>query len=367
MSSLNKYRVHEVAKDFNLGSKEIADILTGYAQTPKNHMQVLTDQELAILFEYLTQHQQIGSIEEIYADTYREPVPPPPPAPTPVIESRPAVQPGGRLPISAPASAPAPAPGRPLQTERPPQRFQDQRQPMGTTPIVPRPDPNGPKTKIVDTRKAATVNLDRYDERLETLVPEKAQNMAQNMAQQKEKFKKTTDQRRPTPGFGSKRRQEEQDKLRRLQLEIAKKQPMKVEIPDEISVGELASRLKKTGAEVVRQLIKMGVMASVSDIIDYDTAALAAMELGAKVSREVVVTIEERLIDVRADNEEDLVSRSPVVVVMGHVDHGKTSLLDVIRKSDVVSGEAGGYYPAYRSLPCADKRKAYHLFGHTGP
>ena len=130
--------------------------------------------------------------------------------------------------------------------------------------------------------------------------------------------------------------------MRRLQLEIAKKTPLTVKIPDEISVGELASRMKKTGAEVVKSLMKNGVMASLSQIIDFDTAAITAEEMGCKVEREVVVTIEEKLIDTAEDRPEDLVPRAPIVVVMGHVDHGKTSLLDYIRSASVAKGEAGG-------------------------
>ena len=129
---------------------------------------------------------------------------------------------------------------------------------------------------------------------------------------------------------------------RQLQLEIAKKTPLTVKIPDAIGVGELASRMKKTGAEVVKTLMKNGVMASLSDVIDFDTAAIIAEELGCKVEKEVIVTIEERLIDTAEDKEEDLEPRAPVVVVMGHVDHGKTSLLDYIRNAHVAAGEAGG-------------------------
>ena len=135
---------------------------------------------------------------------------------------------------------------------------------------------------------------------------------------------------------------QELPQLKFQMMEIAKKAPVKVMIPDEIAVGELASRMKKTGAEVVKCLMKNGVMASLSQTIDFDTAAIIAEELGCKVEKEVIVTIEEKLIDTAEDKAEDLVDRAPVVVVMGHVDHGKTSLLDYIRQANVVSGEAGG-------------------------
>ena len=190
---------------------------------------------------------------------------------------------------------------------------------------------------MVDTRKGGNVNLEKYDERLEKLAAGKTNQMQAG----KQKFQGRNNNRRGA-FQGNKRRQEEQEKMRRLQMEIAKKTPLVVKIPDEISVGELASRMKKTGAEVVKTLMKNGVMASLSDVIDFDTAAIIAEELGCKVEKEVIVTIEERLIDTAEDKEEDLVPRAPVVVVMGHVDHGKTSLLDYIRSANVVSGEAGG-------------------------
>ena len=164
----------------------------------------------------------------------------------------------------------------------------------------------------------------------------------QNFSGGKQKIGNKNKQQNRNKFAGNKRRNEEQEKMRRLQLEVAKKAPLVVKIPDEITVGELASRMKKTAAEVIKQLIKLGVMASVNQSIDYDTAALVAMELGCKVEKEVIVTIEERLIDDHADTADELQPRSPVVVVMGHVDHGKTSLLDAIRNTNVVSGEAGG-------------------------
>ena len=173
-------------------------------------------------------------------------------------------------------------------------------------------------------------------------------------SQKKQKLTKKSDQRAKQQASG-KRRQEEQEKMRRLQRQqqqaAAKKVQLKVSIPDEINVGEFAQRMKRTAADVIKELMKLGVMASVSETIDFDTAALVAEEMGAKVEKEVHVTIEERLFDEHEDKDEDLKPRDPVVVVMGHVDHGKTSLLDAIRKTKVTEGEAGGitqHIGAYR-------------------
>ena len=328
MSIEVKYRVREVAKDFGLSNKEITEILTNYAAAPKSTMQVLTDEELSIIFEYLTQHHQIESLAEVFAEG-PQPGQKKQEAPTKAAAPAKGGQQAGK---SAGQPAPKPA-GAGRQGEKAPEAKAAE-QPA-------RPQSRVPQKKVVDTRKAADVNLDRYDQHLEDLAPERAERMQQG--QGKQKIRQQSRNRQQQQRQSAKRRQEEQARqMRRLQLEIAKKAPVKVQIPDEIAVGELASRMKKTGAEVVKTLMKNGFMASLSDVIDFDTAALIAEELGCVVEHEVIVTIEEKLIDDHEDKEEDLVPRAPVVVVMGHVDHGKTSLLDYIRHSNVASGEAGG-------------------------
>ncbi|MCI8690338.1 MAG: translation initiation factor IF-2 [Oscillibacter sp.] len=380
--AIEKYRVHEVAKDFGVPTKTITEILTKYASAPKNHMQVLTDRELSVIFDCLTQQNPVSDIQVIFQDTYQESAKAAEAAPAPGQKS---AQPSGQKPAQAQggagqkpaqpqASGQKPAAGQGAsgqkaagQTPRPAGQGQGGQRPAGqpqagagqkpaaaqnpaqgqnakpvsTAGKPATPTSRVPQKKIVDTRKGGDVNLAKYDERLETLGGQQGERMQRQQRSGREKVR-SGQQRRGGPAFSNKRRQDEQERMRRLQLEIAKKAPVKVSIPDEISVGELASRMKKTGAEVVKCLMKNGVMASLSQLIDYDTAALVAMELGCKVEKEVVVTIEERLIDDRQDNPEDLIPRAPVVVVMGHVDHGKTSLLDTIRNTSVASGEAGG-------------------------
>ena len=296
-----KYRVREVAKDFDVTSKVITEILAKYGTAPKSTMQVLTDGELNIIFDYLTFHNQIESLDEVFAGA-KQKTPEPPPAP-PVQEVRevketkePQAQQGQKQPPQGqagkkpqekqPPQAQGGKPqekqaqqGQPAAQAQQPQAQQGQKQPSQGQ--GERKDSSKvPQKRVIDTR-GTTLNTAKYDERLDKFVPDKLANAKQG----KEKFANRKDKRQPqTAASGAKRRQEQRAQMQKLQLEIAKKAPTKVEIPDEISVGELASRMKKTGAEVVRALVRNKIMASLSDVIDYETAALIAMELGCRKS-----------------------------------------------------------------------------------
>ena len=354
-----KYKIADVAKEFGVPAKKVIETVTGVTGEAYKTGGTFEEKELNVLLETLTRENAEASLDAYLASGKEEAKPAPKPEqkkpeqkkPEPKKADKPAAKAEQTKPVAKPAAKQEPKPEQKKDSRKPEKQAEKRNEKRVTLqelaadtgikePVKTEQVQVNRAQVSVDTR-TVDVNVDKFNARYDDLadsrnMPSKRKNQPTG---KKEKFNNRNNRRGQQ--FG-RRRETEAERLQRIQLEKARNAQLKISIPDEITVGELATRLKQSAAKVVAKFMQMGEMHAISDVVDFDTAALIAEEFHAKVEHEVHVSIEERLFVQEEDNAADLVERPPVVVVMGHVDHGKTSILDAIRKTNVTKGEAGG-------------------------
>ena len=354
-----KYKIADVAKEFGVPAKKVIETVTGVTGEAYKTGGTFEEKELNVLLETLTRENAEASLDAYLASGKEEAKPAPKPEqkkpeqkkPEPKKADKPAAKAEQTKPVAKPAAKQEPKPEQKKDSRKPEKQAEKRNEKRVTLqelaadtgikePVKTEQVQVNRAQVSVDTR-TVDVNVDKFNARYDDLadsrnMPSKRKNQPTG---KKEKFNNRNNRRGQQ--FG-RRRETEAERLQRIQLEKARNAQLKISIPDEITVGELATRLKQSAAKVVAKFMQMGERHAISDVVDFDTAALIAEEFHAKVEHEVHVSIEERLFVQEEDNAADLVERPPVVVVMGHVDHGKTSILDAIRKTNVTKGEAGG-------------------------